>query len=151
MAVKAAASPASTNEITTPGPAYCAAAVPVVTKMPAPTTLAIPSVVRLKAPIAAPSRRFRSFLAWTRIVSRRSATARKLDRYARGNHYCVAMEPGEKRDFVTQERAQRLAKQERLIADSGPAYGYDRDHTLGAGTRRVRLAGAASRWPAGSC
>jgi lysyl-tRNA synthetase, class II len=40
------------------------------------------------------------------------------------------MEPAEKRDFVTQERAQRLAKQERLLADSGPAYGYDPDHTL---------------------
>src|SRR5918998_209313 len=40
------------------------------------------------------------------------------------------MEPGEKRDFVSQERAQRLAKQERLNADGGPAYGYDRDHTL---------------------
>ena len=52
MAVNAAASPASTNEITTAGPAYCAAAVPVVTKMPAPTTLAMPSVVRLNAPIA---------------------------------------------------------------------------------------------------
>jgi hypothetical protein len=74
MAVKAAANPASTKEITTAGPAYCAAAVPVVTKMPAPTTLAMPRVVRLKAPMAAPSRRFRSFLAWTRIVSRRSAT-----------------------------------------------------------------------------
>ena len=43
MAVNAAASPASTNDSTTAGPAYCAAAVPVVTKMPAPTTLAIPS------------------------------------------------------------------------------------------------------------
>ena len=41
------------------------------------------------------------------------------------------MEPAEKRDFVnTQERAQRLAKQERLNAESGPAYGYDPDHTL---------------------
>ena len=40
------------------------------------------------------------------------------------------MEPAEKRDFVTQERATRLAKQERLLADSGPAYGYDPDHTL---------------------
>jgi lysyl-tRNA synthetase class 2 len=40
------------------------------------------------------------------------------------------MEPAEKRDFVTQERAQRLAKQERLLADSGPAYGYDPSHTL---------------------
>src|ERR687894_15600 len=40
------------------------------------------------------------------------------------------MEPGEKRDFVAQERAQRLAKQERLLAGTGPAYGYDRDHTL---------------------
>ena len=40
------------------------------------------------------------------------------------------MEPAEKRDFVTKERAQRLAKQERLLADSGPAYGYDSDHTL---------------------
>jgi lysyl-tRNA synthetase class 2 len=40
------------------------------------------------------------------------------------------MEPAEKRDFVTQERAQRLAKQERLLADTGPAYGYDPDHTL---------------------
>jgi hypothetical protein len=60
--------------MTTAGPAYCAAAVPVVTKMPAPTTLAIPSVVRLNAPIAAPSSRFRSRFAWTRIVSKRSAT-----------------------------------------------------------------------------
>jgi lysyl-tRNA synthetase class 2 len=42
------------------------------------------------------------------------------------------MEPGEKRDFVTQERAQRLAKEERLNADSGPAYGYDSDHALAA-------------------
>jgi lysyl-tRNA synthetase class 2 len=33
-------------------------------------------------------------------------------------------------DFVARERAQRLAKQERLNADGGPAYGYDRDHTL---------------------
>jgi hypothetical protein len=74
MAVKAAARPARMNEITTPGPAYCAAAVPVVTKIPAPTTLAMPSVVRLKAPIAVPSRRLRSFRAWTRIVSSRSAT-----------------------------------------------------------------------------
>ena len=40
------------------------------------------------------------------------------------------MEPSDKRDFVTQERAQRLAKQERLLADTGPAYGYDPDHTL---------------------
>jgi lysyl-tRNA synthetase len=40
------------------------------------------------------------------------------------------MEPGEKRDFVSQERAQRLAKQERLNGDDGPAYGYDRDHTV---------------------
>ena len=40
------------------------------------------------------------------------------------------MEPAEKRDFVTQERAQRLAKQERLLSDSGPAYSYDPDHTL---------------------
>jgi lysyl-tRNA synthetase, class II len=40
------------------------------------------------------------------------------------------MEPGEKRDFVSQERAQRLAKQERLNGDEGPAYGYDRDHTV---------------------
>jgi hypothetical protein len=74
MAVNAAASPARRNEITTAGPAYWAAAVPVVTKMPAPTTLAMPSVVRLKVPIAAPSRRLRSFFAWTRIVSSRSAT-----------------------------------------------------------------------------
>ena len=57
------------------------------------------------------------------------------------------MEPGEKRDFVTQERAQRLAKQERLNADSGPAYGYDRDHTLGQvrdgfdSLERVKVAG----------
>jgi lysyl-tRNA synthetase, class II len=40
------------------------------------------------------------------------------------------MEPTEKRDFVSQERAQRLAKQDRLLADGGPAYGYDRDHSL---------------------
>src|SRR5215208_1993715 len=40
------------------------------------------------------------------------------------------MEPAEKRDFVTQERAQRLAKQERLLAGFGPAYGYDSDHSL---------------------
>jgi len=35
-----------------------------------------------------------------------------------------------KPDFVARERAQRLAKQERLQATDGPAYGYDRDHTL---------------------
>jgi lysyl-tRNA synthetase, class II len=40
------------------------------------------------------------------------------------------MEPAEKRDFVAQERAQRLAKQERLLAEAGPAYGYETDHTL---------------------
>src|SRR5215212_2605508 len=40
------------------------------------------------------------------------------------------MEPAEKRDFVTQERAQRLAKQERLLAGFGHAYGYDSDHSL---------------------
>ncbi len=40
------------------------------------------------------------------------------------------MEPAEKRDFVSQERAQRLAKQERLLVGKGPAYGYPRDHTL---------------------
>ena len=44
----------------TAGPAYCAAAVPVVTKMPAPTTDAIPSAVRLTVPIAALSSRSRS-------------------------------------------------------------------------------------------
>jgi lysyl-tRNA synthetase, class II len=57
------------------------------------------------------------------------------------------MEPGEKRDFVTQERAQRLAKEERLNAESGPAYGYDRDHTLAQvrdgfdSLERVKVAG----------
>ena len=57
------------------------------------------------------------------------------------------MEPGEKRDFVAQERAQRLAKQERLLAGTGPAYGYDRDHTLARvrddfeSLDRVRVAG----------
>jgi lysyl-tRNA synthetase, class II len=57
------------------------------------------------------------------------------------------MEAGEKRDFVSQERAQRLAKQERLLAGTGPAYGYDRDHTLGQvreqfeSLDRVRVAG----------
>jgi lysyl-tRNA synthetase len=57
------------------------------------------------------------------------------------------MEPGEKRDFVSQERAQRLAKQERLNAESGPAYGYDRDHTVAQvreqfdSLDRVRVAG----------
>src|SRR5215213_1582645 len=40
------------------------------------------------------------------------------------------MEPAEKRDFVTRERAQRLAKQQRLLVDFGPGYGYDSDHTL---------------------
>src|ERR671923_1429476 len=34
------------------------------------------------------------------------------------------------RDFVAAERAQRLAKQERLLARTGPAYRFDRDHTL---------------------
>ena len=36
----------------------------------------------------------------------------------------------EKPSFVARERAQRLAKQERLQARDGPAYGFDRDHTL---------------------
>jgi lysyl-tRNA synthetase, class II len=36
----------------------------------------------------------------------------------------------EKPGFVARERAQRLAKQERLQAKEGPAYGFDRDHTL---------------------
>jgi lysyl-tRNA synthetase, class II len=35
-----------------------------------------------------------------------------------------------KRDFIATERAQRLAKQERLRARSPAAYGYDRDHSL---------------------
>jgi lysyl-tRNA synthetase class 2 len=34
------------------------------------------------------------------------------------------------RDFVAEERAQRLAKQERLTARTGQAYRFDRDHTL---------------------
>jgi lysyl-tRNA synthetase class 2 len=34
------------------------------------------------------------------------------------------------KDFVAAERAQRLAKQERLTARSGPAYRFDRDHSL---------------------
>jgi lysyl-tRNA synthetase, class II len=58
------------------------------------------------------------------------------------------MEPGEKGDFVTQERAQRLAKEERLNADSGPAYGYDSDHTLAAvrdGFDALAQAGTAVR------
>src|SRR5512146_2112218 len=41
-----------TNDHTTPGPAYCAAAVPVSTKMPAPMIAPIPSRVRLSAPSA---------------------------------------------------------------------------------------------------
>jgi len=40
------------------------------------------------------------------------------------------MDSGEKRDFLAQERARRLAKQERLLAGVGPAYGFDEDHTL---------------------
>jgi lysyl-tRNA synthetase, class II len=43
-------------------------------------------------------------------------------------------EPGQgeprRPDFVSRERAQRLGKQERLQAKDGPAYGFDRDHTL---------------------
>src|ERR671922_520993 len=38
--------------------------------------------------------------------------------------------PRPRRDFVAAERAQRLAKQERLLARTGPAYRFDRDHTL---------------------
>src|SRR4051812_48297829 len=65
--------PASTNEMTTPGPANCAAASPVVTKIPAPTTLAMPSVVRLNTPTALASRRSRSVADWARMASRRVA------------------------------------------------------------------------------
>jgi lysyl-tRNA synthetase, class II len=36
-----------------------------------------------------------------------------------------------KPSFISKERAQRLAKQERLQRRSPPAYGYDRDHSLG--------------------
>src|SRR5215211_2958449 len=44
--------------------------------------------------------------------------------------------PGEvaARDFVGEERAQRLAKQERLTARTGPVYRFERDHML-AGVR----------------
>jgi lysyl-tRNA synthetase, class II len=41
-----------------------------------------------------------------------------------------ASAPEGKRDFVAEERAQRIAKQERLTARTGPAYRFDRDHTL---------------------
>ncbi|MBD0283079.1 MAG: lysine--tRNA ligase [Thermoleophilaceae bacterium] len=34
------------------------------------------------------------------------------------------------KDFVAEERAHRLAKEERLIARTGAAYRFDRDHTL---------------------
>ena len=34
------------------------------------------------------------------------------------------------RDFVAEERAKRLAKEKRLRARSGAAYGFERDHTL---------------------
>ena len=40
------------------------------------------------------------------------------------------MDSGEKSDFLAQERARRLAKEERLLAGVGPAYGFDEDHTL---------------------
>jgi len=40
------------NEITMPGPAYCAAALPVRTKIPAPMMAPMPSVVRLSGPRA---------------------------------------------------------------------------------------------------
>src|SRR5881397_3763741 len=44
--------PASTNASTTAGPAFCAATVPVSTKMPVPMMAPIPSMVRLSAPRA---------------------------------------------------------------------------------------------------
>ena len=40
------------------------------------------------------------------------------------------MDSGEKSDFLAQERARRLAKEERLLAGVGPAYGFDENHTL---------------------
>src|SRR5574337_605616 len=46
----AQATPARMNERMMPGPAYCAAAVPVSTKMPAPMIAPIPIEVMLKAP-----------------------------------------------------------------------------------------------------
>jgi hypothetical protein len=42
--------PPSTNDSMMPGPAYCAAAVPVRTKMPAPIMAPIPIAVMLVAP-----------------------------------------------------------------------------------------------------
>src|SRR5436309_3555225 len=42
--------PASTNESTTAGPAFCAATVPVSTKMPVPMIAPMPSAVRFTAP-----------------------------------------------------------------------------------------------------
>jgi lysyl-tRNA synthetase, class II len=41
-----------------------------------------------------------------------------------------ALEDASARDFIAEERAQRLAKQQRLTARSGSAYRFDRDHTL---------------------
>jgi lysyl-tRNA synthetase, class II len=51
---------------------------------------------------------------------------------SRGEAAAAPEAPGEAaaRDFVAQERAQRLAKQERLTARAGAAYRFERDHTL---------------------
>jgi len=62
--------PASRKEMTTAGPAYLAAATPVVAKMPPPTTLAMPSAMRLAGPRTLEFSRSRSVSACEMIASR---------------------------------------------------------------------------------
>src|SRR5215207_9162346 len=145
MAVRPAAMPASTNEMTTPGPANSAAASPVVTKIPAPTTLAMPRVVRLNVPTAPESKRPRSVFACARMASRRvdrsmrvpcsAGDAASLDNPCRMADESQTPEAPEHEhhDFIEEEREHRLAKLKALGNRGIAPYPvkFDRDHSIG--------------------
>ena len=71
------------NEMTIPGPANFAAAIPVRTKMPAPMMAPMPSDVRLTGP----STRLRR---WSVSASAcKSATRRRANKFMRGESYWI--------------------------------------------------------------
>ena len=125
-----------------------AAAVPGGHEDAAPTTLAMPRVVRLKAPIAAPSRRFRSFLAWTRIVFETVRhCAEACIRYARGNHYCSSM-GSPARSATSSPQGARPVDSPKRGAPENRRFGARRRNGTTATTPSPRYATGSTRWGA---